>query len=98
MLGLGEKGLPSFLFLHVFADGFGAAPHCNIHLRNLLGVPNVGHVWAVLQQSAICFLPTRVLGFGIEFPRLAPGIIWCVAVVCRGRSGRTLFSRAVTCD
>lgn len=85
MAELGKKNRPTFLFRHVFSDGFGASAICDCHLCDLLRVPNIGHIRTALFQLPIFPLPAIVHISRVQFAHFTSRVVWDEAVVSRGR-------------
>ena len=80
-----KKFRPTFLLLHMFADGLGIAATGNVHLGNLSRVPNIGHIFAFFSKVAVRHFPTFVHSLCLQLARFAHNVAWRVTVVCRSR-------------
>ena len=72
-----------FLFFYSFTDGFCITALRNVHFGNLFRVPDIGHTGAFSSPCTVFFLPAFIHGLCIQFAGFAPGVAWCVAIICR---------------
>src|ERR1039458_698305 len=84
-----KKFHPTFLSFHVLSDGLSAAALGNLVFRNVLCVPNVGHVRAAHFKRPVFLLPALIHGLGLLLACFTPRTYWFEvhSILFRGRFG-----------